>query len=160
MTEPVSTTELVLSTKPIAAPTATGKVWKHPLFVLLSGALVSVIFALVGVTTALIIINSDKGDLQNQLSCRAVPAVVVDQATATDLAALGTNQSAIGQAQATTLSALSAVAVNDDAALQEMLKVVPAQVKALNEGSALLIETAKKLQTAVDEREASLTTCK
>jgi hypothetical protein len=153
-----STTELVLSTRPIAAPR--GTVWKHPLFVLLAGALVATIFALSAVTIALLVSNDNNGTLQGQLNCRAVPAVVVDQATASDLAALGTNQSAIGHAQATTLNALTAVAIDDDVALQEILKTVPEQVKALTDGSALLIKTAQALQAAVDARADSLQTCK
>lgn len=119
---------------------------RHPLNVLMGGALAVALLALVCVTFAVYALRSTNVDLQGQLTCRSSAAVVVDLKTSAEL-------SSIGQAQATTLQALAAIQVNDEASLKQAIDLVPTLVASLQ-------ATSNALDAAVAARQASITGCR
>lgn len=141
------TSERVSSTNfDVPVPITIAPKRRNPLAIVLSGALLLALCALAAVTFSLVIVSRANTNLQGQLTCRSASAVVVDESTSQEL-------SSIGQAQATTLEALAAIQVGDQASLETAISLVPQLVSQLQ-------ATSKALDAAVAAREDSLTTCK
>lgn len=156
--EEVSPLGVILETRGLPAP-AKGKVRNHPLFIVLVGALATSLLALACVTVALVITFFQKDDLQTQLTCRSEPAVVVDEKIQEELAAIGEGLAANGSSQSSTLQALAAIQVGDQAKVEEVLKNVPALAAELDRTADELILKAGALADAVEERRKALDTC-
>lgn len=152
---------IMVSNSPAAPVVVVGpKVWSRRLLSwVITGAITVLTLSLLSVTFALVVTNSSRNDLQNQLTCRAKPIAVVDHQTAADLAALGSNQAAIGAASALTLNGLAALSSSDKTALDTIIKSVPAQIATLNDSSTKLRQTATDLQLAVDKQDKSIELC-
>jgi hypothetical protein len=121
------------------------KVWRHPLFVLMTGGLLTVAFALVCVTAALWAVNGSRVDTNEQLQCTRSFAIATSEAQASELAA-------IGRAQAVTLEALAASATDDDETFAKMVAQVPMIIESLT-------KTAQALENAINAQRAAINSC-
>jgi hypothetical protein len=137
--------QVMLDTKGLPAHTEGESVWRHPLFVLLVGALAVMTAALVSVVFALVVVNGTKNDARDQLSCSRKYSTATSQAQAKVLGH-------IGAAQSTILTAVAAAASDDRVAVDAQLALIPVISKNLN-------DSANALDQAIGAQEASLTIC-
>lgn len=140
-----SYSQVMLDTKGLPAPADGESVWRHPLFVLLVGALVVMAFALICVTFALITVNNTKNDVQNQLSCSRQFTTATADAQANVLAANG-------RGNALTLDALLTISQGDEAAAEVAVQKIPAVI-------ADMQDTSTALEEAIEAQRASLQIC-
>lgn len=144
-TENPTYSQVMLDTKGIPAPSPGSSAWRHPLFVLILGSLIVMCFAVVGMFSALLVVNGTKNDVQDQLSCSRKYSTATSNAQAQVLGNLGEAQSAI-------LTAIAAGAAQDQATVDEQIALVPKIAKSLDTAT-------KNLNSAIKAQEASLKIC-